>query len=100
MSAHATLLRAVGLEKHFVVPRPFSMKTVFATPPPRIDVEGQRVSIRSDVPGASLGYRIDADRWRLYTAPVDAAPGATVHAKAVRYGWDESGVVRAEIADE
>ena len=36
MSAHATLLRAVGLEKHFVVPRPFSMKTVFATPPPRI----------------------------------------------------------------
>lgn len=67
------------------------------TPPPTIAVAGRRISIHSDTPGASLGYRIDGDRWRLYTEPFDAPPGARVRAKAVRYGWDESAVVRADV---
>jgi N-sulfoglucosamine sulfohydrolase len=65
------------------------------TAPPSIVVDGGRVSIRSDTPGASLGYCIDADRWRLYTEPFDAPPGSSVRAKAVRYGWDESEEVHA-----
>jgi hypothetical protein len=65
------------------------------TPAPRIVVEGRRISIRSATPGASLGYRIDADRWRLYTGSFDGRPGSTVGAKAVRYGWEESEEVRA-----
>ena len=66
------------------------------TPPPSIVVEGRRVSIRSDTAGASLGYRIDGDRWRLYTGPFDVPLGSSVSAKAVRYGWDESEAVRLE----
>lgn len=69
------------------------------TPPPRIVVEGRRVSLRSDALGTSLGYRIGADRWRLYTGPFDAPPGTSVRAKAVRYGWDESEEVRANVPD-
>jgi len=67
------------------------------TPPPVIALAGRRVSIRSETPGASLGYRIDSQRWRLYTGPFDAPPGARVAAKAVRYGWDESEFVCADI---
>jgi arylsulfatase A-like enzyme len=67
------------------------------TPPPSIAVEGRRVAIRSATPGASLGYRIDADRWRLYTEPFDAPPDSSVRAKAVRYGWDESEEVHANV---
>jgi hypothetical protein len=67
------------------------------TPAPAISVVGQQVSIRSDAPGASLGYRIGAGRWRLYTEPFEAPPGSSVRAKAVRYGWDESPVARAEV---
>jgi arylsulfatase A-like enzyme len=60
------------------------------TPPPRLRVEGARVSIEPPLPGASVGYRIDAGRWLLYTRPFDAPRGARVAAKAVRYGWAES----------
>jgi len=67
------------------------------TPAPAISVAGRRVSIRSDTPGASLGYRIGRGRWRLYTEPFDAPPGSSVRARAVRYGWDESAVVRADV---
>jgi len=67
------------------------------TPAPAILVAGRRITVRSDTPGASLGYRIDAGRWRLYTEPFDAPPGSSVRAKAVRYGWDESEVVRVDV---
>jgi hypothetical protein len=71
-----------------------------ATPAPIVGVEGRRVAIRSEVTGASLGYRIDGDRWRLYTAAFDARAGARVCAKAVRYGWDESEVVCALVPSD
>jgi hypothetical protein len=60
-------------------------------------VDGRRVSIASDVPGASLGYALGAGRWRLYTGPFDAPSGSTVRAKAVRYGWDESAEASAGV---
>jgi hypothetical protein len=70
------------------------------TPAPTLAVEGRRVSIRSDTEGASLGYRIGAGRWRLYTGAFDAPPGSRVRARAVRYGWGESDVVRAAIPSD
>lgn len=45
--------------------------------------------------GASIGYRIGEEPWRLYTGPVPARPGTQLHAKAVRYGWKESEEVEA-----
>jgi hypothetical protein len=48
--------------------------------------------------GASLTYTTDpadapSPRWRLYTAPVRLERGTTTHirAKAIRYGYAESG---------
>lgn len=67
------------------------------TPAPAIAVVGRRVVIRSETPGTSLGYRIGAGRWRLYAEPFDAPFGSSVRAKAVRYGWDVSEVVRADV---
>ena len=63
------------------------------TPAPVVEVRDGRVSIRSETRGASLGYRIDGGRWRLYTGPFGAPAGARVTAKAVRYGWQESDAV-------
>lgn len=70
------------------------------TPLPVVEVEGRRVSIRSGTSAASLGYRIGAGRWRLDTGPFDAPRGSHVCARAVRYGWDASAVVRAAIPAE
>lgn len=39
---------------------------------------------------ASIGYRIDEGPWLLYTAPMAVEPGASIEARAIRYGWDES----------
>lgn len=67
------------------------------TPAPDVMVKDGRISLRSDTPGASLGYRIDDGRWRLYTKPFEAPSGSSVRAKAVRYGWDESEEVRVNV---
>jgi arylsulfatase A-like enzyme len=68
------------------------------TPAPTLAVDGRHVSLRSDVTGASLGYCVEPGRWRLYTRPFDAPPGASVRAKAVRYGWEESDEVGVRLA--
>jgi hypothetical protein len=52
------------------------------------------VAVLSETPGASLGVRIDGGAWRLYADPFVASAEARVEAKAVRYGWEESEVVR------
>jgi N-sulfoglucosamine sulfohydrolase len=62
------------------------------TPAPHAELVDGSLVLRSEG-GASLGYRLDDGRWRLYTAPVRVPPGARVEAKAVRYGWLESEVV-------
>ena len=43
--------------------------------------------------GSSMGYRLDEGPWRLYTGRVDVSGTELIEAKAVRYGWQESGVV-------
>jgi N-sulfoglucosamine sulfohydrolase len=63
------------------------------TPAPRAELDGGRLVLEPAAEGSSLGYRVDAGRWRLYTAPVEIPAGARVEAKAVRYGWVESDVV-------
>jgi arylsulfatase A-like enzyme len=55
---------------------------------------GSVVTLTSETPGASLGYRLIGgernDAWRLYVDPVRLEPGESLEAKAVRYGWAES----------
>jgi len=60
------------------------------TPAPRARLDGDRLVLEAPVAGASLGYRFDAEGWRLYTRPFRVPAGARVEAKAVRYGWLES----------
>lgn len=59
------------------------------TPAPQLSLRNGKVHIAAQ-DNASIGYRIDAADWQLYTVPFAAPAGATVAAKAVRYGWDES----------
>ncbi len=45
--------------------------------------------------GASIAYQFDGDeRWQLYHRPVTVPAGRTLRAKAIRYGYAESPVVR------
>jgi hypothetical protein len=59
------------------------------TPQPSLVGDGQGVVITTEV-AASIGYRIDGGRWRLYTGPVSVPQDARNEARAVRYGWQES----------
>ena len=66
------------------------------TSPPLIRLEADKVTLASATPGASIGYRIlptDAlDHWSLYQGPVTLAPGQSLQAKAIRYGYRESDI--------
>lgn len=74
-----------------------------ATGDPSVEILGTeaapRVRVSATTSGSSLGYRLDGGEWRLYTDPFPVEPGTRVEAKAVRYGWAESGVVRAVAED-
>ena len=67
------------------------------TAQPTITV-GELISIHSDVDGASIGYQIDGGPWQLYSQPFAKPTGTTLSAKAIRYGWEESGVVSVQLA--
>ena len=64
-----------------------------ATPAPVITLTGQgTIDLRASA-GASIEYRIDAGAWRVYGQPLELAPGVTVRARAVRYGYAVSAEV-------
>jgi N-sulfoglucosamine sulfohydrolase len=51
-----------------------------------------KMLLQSSTEGASIGYRLGEGPWKLYSGPVAVSPGVEIEAKAVRYGWEESGV--------
>lgn len=63
------------------------------TRPPRFRRVGESVEISSPTEGASIRYRIGNGPWRLYSEPLEVAPGTTLTAEAVRYGFAESSEV-------
>jgi len=67
-----------------------------ATASPRLRETANGVEITCASPGASIGYRVDAGRWQLYTKPIRLQPGQTLEARAVRYGWAQSDTARFE----
>lgn len=67
------------------------------TSAPTVESSGAGIVLAVATPGASIGYRFDGGRWQLYTAPLPSRAGATIEAKAVRYGWKESDVVRRKM---
>lgn len=67
------------------------------------DSSGLRVDLQSETPGASIEYAyVDASggadgnwhAWHLYTGPVPVEPGKAIEARAIRYGYKTSEVVR------
>lgn len=63
---------------------------------PHFSVQNGMVHIAA-TNNASIGYRVDGGHWQLYVAPFAAPMEATVEAKAVRYGWQESEPVRLSV---
>jgi len=61
--------------------------------PPLIKVRNNSIELRTTVSGASLGYQVNEESWKLYTKPFTAR-NASVKAKAIRYGWEESEVTK------
>lgn len=55
------------------------------------------VLLHSPTQGASMAYRMgETERWKLYTGPIRLTEGTTtIHAKAIRYGYQPSGEARA-----
>jgi len=62
------------------------------TAAPQFKTSDMTVRITSPTDGASIGYRVGAGTWRLYTGPVPKPEDARIDAKAIRYGWEESSV--------
>lgn len=66
------------------------------TAPPEISVENGLLMLTSKTPGASIAYSLDGsspEKGVLYTQPVPLANGATVIARAIRYGYVPSETV-------
>lgn len=68
------------------------------TEQPDVSVESansqQRISLKSQTPGASIAYSVNNGRWLLYTEPVILKPGEVLKTKACRLGYKDSNVVR------
>lgn len=64
------------------------------TPAPSISLSNDAIILSTPVDGASIGYRFDNRLWRIYDHPVPIRKNATLEAKAVRYGWKESKIVK------
>ena len=82
---------------------PGGVQPVTASPVIQMDRSGAawRVSLASPTDGASIGYQIgdEADHWELYTGPFDVEAGATLRAKAIRYGYAESEVASQALVE-
>lgn len=50
------------------------------------------LTIHSETGGASLGYRNNGGDWQLYSGPISVKSDDKIEARAIRYGWRESGV--------
>ena len=63
-----------------------------------------RVALDSATPGASIGFRRNGrgavSEWDLYRGPFVAVLGDAIEAKAIRYGYGESDVVRFSVPGE
>ena len=65
---------------------------------PQLVVEaGGRVAAAPSRTGGSVELRIDDAAWRIYTQPLEVAPGALVEARATRYGWATSPLKRLRV---
>ncbi len=67
------------------------------TRPPTAKVENGTLSLASATVGASIAYRTTAGRWEPYTHPVPLPQGDSLQAKAVRYGYAESELLRVPL---
>ncbi len=66
------------------------------TPNPTVRWQGRNLILQAEH-GASIGYRLDGEQWRLYIEPLSVASSASLQFKAVRYGWRESAVVEVSV---
>ena len=60
--------------------------------------QSPQLTIQSETPGASLGYRMNGGDWQLYRGPIDVKPGDKIEARAIRYGWRESEPTSLQVA--
>lgn len=66
------------------------------TAAPEISIENGLLILKSETPGASIAYSLDGsspEKGPLYTRPVPLVQGATVAARAIRYGYAPSETV-------
>ncbi len=78
---------------------PGGVQPVTEVPKYSLSFDGEKalVSLEGVTEGSSIGYQIvgvdSSTTWRLYTGSFEAPLDAQIRAKAVRYGYRESGVV-------
>jgi arylsulfatase A-like enzyme len=65
------------------------------TQPPKIAInQSGMATIAPAATHDSMGYRINGGAWIIYSGPISLPKGAVLEAKAVRYGWAESTLVK------
>ncbi|MDW3652643.1 MAG: sulfatase [Bacteroidia bacterium] len=67
------------------------------TKAPLIQEDGGKITIESSIEGASIAYRINEGKWKLYHEALNMEGVTKIMAKAVRYGWEESEEIQLEV---
>lgn len=63
------------------------------TQTPDVSISNGKLVVTNKTSLASIGYKIDNDKWQLYHQPISLEVGKKVQVKSVKYGWAESDVV-------
>jgi len=61
------------------------------------DGGASRAMLAPTTPSASIRYRVGRGPWRLFSEPFAVEAGATIEARAARYGWAESPSARLRV---
>jgi hypothetical protein len=72
------------------------------TAAPAVSWTDGKIEIACPTEGAAIAYQVDGrgfgpDHWLLYTGPLEAKPGSTVNATAIRVGYAQSGTVEFRV---
>ena len=65
------------------------------TTAPQIRFFGEHATIETGTAGASIEFRLNGGPWQLYSGPLTIAPNSHIEARARRYGWAESEIIKA-----
>ncbi len=76
---------------------PGGKQPVTMLPDISIDSASKQATLSCSTEGSSMGYQINDSAWQVYAGPFPVKAGDMITAKAIRYGYKESGEVEMAV---